>query len=383
MVHLLLTLIYISFISLGLPDGLLGSAWPTIYPEMNVPVSYAGLISMIICIGTITSSLFSERVTCRLGAGKVTLVSVAITAAALLGFSFSRSFWMLCLWSIPYGLGAGSVDAALNNYVALHYSSRHMNWLHCMWGVGASVGPYLMGHLLTGGQHWSTGYLSVGIIQIFLSAVLLISLPRWKQPVQSTATKPLGLKQALQTPGVRQVIITFFCYCALEQTAALWSASYFHLHAGFSAGTAATLGSLFFMGITLGRAISGFIAVKLNDQAMIRFGLSIIAFGILFLLLPLGRVGAFVGLLTVGLGCAPIYPSMMHSTPALFGAEHSQALMGIQTASAYVGTALMPPLFGWIANHVSISLLSIYLLIQLTFMALAYRKLSCICKKSA
>lgn len=381
MVHLLLSLIYLSFISLGLPDGLLGAAWPSVYPELNIPISYAGIVSMIICMGTITSSLLSEYFTYRLGTGKVTLISVALTALALLGFSWSNSFWMLCLWSIPYGLGAGSVDAALNNYVALHYSSRHMSWLHCMWGIGASVGPYVMGLILTGGGHWSQGYLYVGIAQIILCAIILISLPLWKKANQSEQAKPLGLKQTLQLTGAKEVMVAFFSYCALEQTAALWSASYFHLHGGFNPETAAYLGSLFFMGITLGRAISGFIAAKLSDHAMIRLGFSIIAVGICLLLLPLGKIGAFVGLLIIGLGCSPIYPCMMHATPSFFGAERSQALMGLQTASAYVGTAFMPPLFGLIANHISISLLGIFLLAQLILMFFSYQKLTNLCKK--
>ena len=381
MIHLLLAVIYLSFISLGLPDGLLGAAWPSIYPELQVPVSYAGIVSMIICIGTVISSLLSDRLTHKLGSGAVTAISVALTALALLGFSFSNSFWMLCLWAIPYGLGAGSVDASLNNYVALHYSSRHMSWLHCMWGVGASVGPYLMGFLLSGGQHWSKGYLYIGIAQIVLTAVILLSLPLWKRTVQDSGAEPLPLMQVFQFPGARQVMICFFCYCALEQTAALWSASYFHLHAGVSAETAATLGSLFFLGITVGRAISGFVSFKLNDTAMIRLGFGIIAAGLLLLLLPLGQVGAICGLLLVGFGCAPIYPSMMHATPEYFGAAHSQALMGVQTASAYVGTALMPPLFGLIANHISISLMGPYLVVMLIFMMLSHRKLVLICSQ--
>ena len=383
MVHLLLSLIYLSFISLGLPDGLLGAAWPTVYPEFEIPVSYAGIVSMIICIGTVTSSLLSERFTHRLGAGKVTLISVAMTSIALLGFSWSRSFGMLCLWAIPYGLGAGSVDAALNNYVALNYSSRHMSWLHCMWGVGASVGPYVMGALLTAGQHWSRGYLYVGILQILLTAVLLLSLPLWKQANTTNTSKPLKLKQILQVPGACQVMIAFFCYCALEQTTALWSASYFHLYSNFSSEASATLGSLFFMGITIGRAISGLIAPKFTDNTMIRLGFGIITVGILLMLLPFGQIGSVIGLLTVGLGCAPIYPCLMHATPAHFGPERSQALMGVQTASAYVGTALMPPLFGLIANHISISLLGIFLLIQLCLMVFSHRRLTLISKKPA
>ncbi|MBQ7416285.1 MAG: MFS transporter [Oscillospiraceae bacterium] len=375
MVHLLLALIYISFISLGLPDGLLGAAWPSMYGGLEVPVSYAGIISMIICVGTILSSLMSERLTHKLGAGKVTAISVCLTAAALFGFSFSTQFWMLCLWAIPYGLGAGSVDASLNNYVALHYSSRHMSWLHCMWGVGASTGPYIIGFVLSGGMHWSMGYRLVGLIQVLLTALLFISLPIWKSSPKNsdgTDSAPVPLHRAVKIPGAKEVMITFFCYCALEQTAALWSGSYLTLYAGLSEEAAASFASLFFLGITAGRAVSGFVTMKLNDTQMIRLGICIIAAGVLVLLLPLGIAGAMAGLLLVGLGCAPIYPCIMHATPEHFGADKSQALMGIQTASAYVGTALMPPLFGLIANHISISLLGIYLLIILVIMTLTH-----------
>ena len=383
MVHLMLAVIYLSFISLGLPDGLLGAAWPSMYPELNIPVSYAGIVSMIICGGTVTSSLLSDRLSHRFGAGLVTVVSVGMTAAALIGFSVCDTFGALCIWALPYGLGAGSVDASLNNYVALHYPSRHMSWLHCMWGVGAAAGPYMMGILLSGGQHWSRGYLFIGIAQIILSAALFLSLPLWKKAEQNDRSEPLSLKQVMLIPGARQVMVTFFCYCALEQTAALWSASYFHLHGGFTADEAASLGSLFFLGITLGRAISGFITIKLNDASMIRLGFIITAVGIVLLCIPGGHFCAVTGVLLVGLGCAPIYPCMMHATPEHFGAANSQALMGIQTASAYIGTAFMPPLFGLIANHISISLMGMYLLTMLVFMILSHRKLIGICKKSA
>ena len=378
MFHLLLALIYISFISLGLPDGLLGAAWPSIYVGLDVPVSYAGILSIIICVGTICSSLMSERLTCKLGPGKVTAISVALTAAALLGFSFSREYWMLCLWAIPYGLGAGSVDATLNNYVALHYSSRHMSWLHCMWGVGASTGPYIVGFVLTMGMNWSLGYQIVGIIQIVLTAILFLSLPLWKNPTAElsvTPSTPVPLSKAIRIPGAKSVVVTFLCYCALEQTAALWSGSYLTLYAGLSQEAAATFSSLFFLGITAGRGISGFMTMKLNDTQMVRLGICIISLGVVILLLPLGIPGAMTGLMLIGLGCAPIYPCVMHSTPAYFGAANSQALMGIQTASGYVGTALMPPLFGLIANHISISLMGIYLAILLVMMILAHETL--------
>ena len=384
MFHLLLALIYLSFISLGLPDGVLGAAWPAMYGELDVPVSFAGILSMIICVGTILSSLMSERLTFKLGPGKVTAISVFLTAAALFGFSFSREYWMLCLWAIPYGLGAGSVDATLNSYVALHYSSRHMSWLHCMWGVGASTGPYIVGFVLTGGMHWSLGYQIVGIIQILLTAILFLSLPLWTNRANAqseTPAAPLSLRRAIKIIGAKEVMVTFLCYCALEQTAALWSGSYLTLHAGLSTQAAASFSSLFFLGITVGRGISGFVTMKLNDTQMIRLGMGIIAVGVVILMLPLGVSGAMTGLMLVGLGCAPIYPCIMHSTPAHFGADNSQALMGIQTASAYVGTALMPPLFGLIANHISISLLGGYLAVLLVIMLLTHEILVRKCEK--
>ncbi len=399
MTHLLLFIIYIAFISLGLPDSLLGSAWPSIYPQFAVPVSYAGIISMIIALGTIFSSLQSDRLTKKYGTGKVTAASVATTAVALFGFSISHSFFALCLWAIPYGLGAGSVDASLNNYVALHYKSRHMSWLHCMWGVGASVGPYIMGYALTGGLGWNSGYRIIAILQVVLTACLILSLPLWKKSVSevevevvkagtdadsvaedkpgkaNSSSKALTLREIIAIPGAKEVMITFFCYCALEQTAGLWAASYLNLHRGLTAETAASFASLFFLGITAGRAVSGFITMLLNDRQMIRLGQAIIAVGTLILLLPLPSSFALAGLILIGLGCAPIYPCIIHSTPALFGAERSQAIIGVEMASAYVGTCLMPPLFGALANLIGIRLLPVYLLVILILMFVMFGRL--------
>lgn len=388
MTHLLLAIIYIAFISLGLPDSLLGSAWPAIYPEFHVPISYAGIISMIISIGTIISSLQSDRLTRCLGTGKVTAISVATTAIALLGFSYSHSFGMLCLWAIPYGLGAGSVDASLNNYVALHYESRHMSWLHCFWGVGATLGPYIMGFALTGSKGWNAGYRYIGILQIILTAVLFISLPMWKNRKSETAqgTKsdknPLSLTKALRIPGTKEVMLCFFCYCALEQTTILWASSYLSLHKAVPAETAASFASMFFIGITFGRAISGFVTMKLNDAQMIRLGQGIIAIGLAVLLLPFGAVVSLIGLTLIGLGCAPIYPCVIHSTPDHFGAENSQAIIGIQMASAYCGSCLMPPLFGLIANHISVSLFPVYMLVILVLMFMMHERLLVKTKKA-
>ena len=379
MFYLLLAIIYLSFISLGLPDGLLGAGWPTMYPELTVPVSYAGIISMIISLGTIISSLCSDRLTYALGPGKVAALSVGLTAAALFGFSYSNAFWMLCLWAIPYGLGAGSVDASLNNYVALHYTSRHMSWLHCMWGLGATIGPYIMGFVLTTGGHWSAGYRYVGFLQITLTTILLLSLPLWKNRQSTLAevpeTKPLPLSQVVKIRGAKEVMITFFCYCALEQTAMLWASSYLFLQKGLSEETAAFFASLFFIGITAGRGLNGFLTLKFSDTNLIRGGQYIIALGIAALLLPLGDLFSLAGLVLIGLGCAPIYPCIIHSTPIHFGPERSQALIGVQMASAYVGSCLAPPVFGLIANHISPGLMPLYLLAILALMVFMHEKL--------
>ena len=381
----LLAIIYLSFISLGLPDALLGAAWPNMYPQFQVPVSYAGIISMIIALRTIISSLQSDRLTRKFGTGKVTAVSVGITALALWGFSISHSFILLCLWAIPYGLGAGSVDASLNNYVALHYSSKHMSWLHCMWGVGATLGPYIMGAVLTGGATWNTGYRIISVLQIALTAVLIFSLPKWKgQNTSSGETvhgKALSLKEILAIPGAKAVMICFFCYCAIESTTMLWASSYLHLSKSVDAKTAASFAGMFCIGITIGRGINGFIAMKLKDCQMIRMGQAIILTGIIVMILPFGKTISLIGFSLIGLGCAPVYPCIIHSTPSHFGAERSQAIIGVQMASAYVGTCLMPPLFGLIANHISIKLLPVYLLILLALMVYMHELLERKCKK--
>lgn len=355
MVSLLLPVIYLAFISLGLPDSVLGAAWPSMYGELGAALSWAGIVSMIISLGTIVSALSSERLTLRLGTGGVTAVSVLLTAVALLGFSLSGQFWQLCLWAVPYGLGAGSVDAALNNYVALHYESRHMSWLHCMWGLGASAGPVIMGRALAGGS-WQGGYRTIALLQFALTAVLLLSLPLWKRPqanVEGAEFKPHPIPELLRRPGVPQVLVCFFCYCALESTAGMWAASYCTLVRGIDAGTAARWASLFYVGITVGRGVSGFLTMKVNDQNMIRLGQALIAAGTVLILLPTGQGTLFAGLITVGLGCAPIYPSIIHETPLNFGREVSMSMTGLQMATAYVGTCLVPPLFGLLAQYVT------------------------------
>ncbi len=382
MFQLLLAIIYLAFISLGLPDALLGSAWPIMYQEFCVPVSYMGIISMIIAAGTVVSSLMSDRLTKKLGTGKVTALSVLLTAIALLGFSISSSMWMLCLWAIPYGLGAGSVDASLNNYVALHYASRHMSWLHCMWGIGASLGPSIMGLALSHGQTWNMGYRYIAILQVVLTTILFISLPLWKKnnTVSSSCDEEpssdhiLTLREIIRLSGAKEIMIAFFCYSAIEQTTGQWGSSYLVLHKGLTEETAATFAGLFYIGITIGRALSGFITMKLNDTQMIRLGEVIILLGCIALFLPFGSIISLCGFILIGLGCAPIYPSIIHSTPANFGADKSQAVIGVQMAAAYVGTTVMPPLFGIIANNISIALLPLYVFAALLLMFAMYER---------
>lgn len=392
MISLLLAIIYISFISLGLPDSLLGSAWPIIYPKMQVPVSYSGIIFMIISIGTVISSLQSDRLTKRLGAGKITAISVAMTAVALLGFSFSHTFLALCLWAIPYGLGAGGVDAALNNYVALHFASRHMSWLHCMWGVGASVGPYIMSAAITRTASWNNGYRVIGMIQIVLSVLIFLSLPLWKKKEnedqngaegENAETKPIPLKDVIKIQGAKEIMLAFFCYCALEQTVGLWASSYLVLYKDVPEVTATGFASLFYIGITVGRAVNGFLTMKFNDTQLIYMGQAIIAGGIVLLMLPAPDVVALVGFVAIGVGCAPIYPCIIHSTPVHFGRENSQAMVGVQMASAYIGTSVMPPLFGLIAKGIGIYLLPIYLFVILGVQFIMYTRVRRIKSRTA
>ena len=384
MFQLLLAIIYIAFISLGLPDSMLGAAWPDMYVEFGVPLSCAGILSALIAAGTIVSSLQSDRLTLKLGTGKVTAISVAMTAAALFGFSITHNFWLLCLWAIPYGLGGGSVDASLNNYVALHYKSRHMSWLHCMWGVGAATGPYIMGYALTRGQGWNSGYRIISMMQIVLTAILFLSIPLWKKRstvIEETGEKrkPMSLKDVLKIKGAKEVLICFFCYCAIEQTAGLWASSYLNLYKGVPVETAASFGAMFFIGITAGRAISGFLTIKLTDLKMIRLGQALILAGIVIMFLPLNAYTTLAGLIMIGLGCAPIYPCIIHSTPAHFGEDKSQAVIGVQMAFAYTGTLCMPPLFGIIANTITVALLPVYLIILLVLMVVMHETL---CQKT-
>ena len=373
----LLAITYLAFIRLGLPDTMLGSAWPEMHLQLAVPVSYAGIISMLIATGTVIASLTSDLLTRRLGTGRVTALSVALTAAALLGCSLAPSFWVLCLIALPYGLGAGAVDVALNNYVAIHFHARHMSWLHCFWGIGATLGPYIMGACLTGGWGWHGGYRTVGLIQLALTACLFLTLPLWRgartqvNGASVEQTPSPGALALLRLPGVKADLLALFAYQGLEQTIGLWAASFMVMARGISAQQAATWAALFYLGMTLGRLLSGFLTLRFTDQAMVRLGQGVTALGILLTVLPLGHLTLCAGLLCLGLGCAPIYPSLLHETPSNFGIALSQAVMGLLMACAYVGTTLLAPVFGLIAQNVSIRLFPAYLLLMLVIMTVS------------
>ena len=370
MYSLLLALIYLAFISLGLPDSLLGSAWPAMHHSLDIPVSYMGAVSMVISGGTVISSLLSDRMTKRFGTGVVTVTSVFLTAAALLGFSFSGRFWHLVIFAVPYGLGAGAIDAALNNYVALHYASRHMSWLHCFWGVGTIVSPFIMSYALKSSV-WNTGYRMVSFIQFGIALALLVTLPLWKagRAQEKGAETESGAKGVLRIKGVPRILIGFFAYCSAESTAMYWASTYMVEVKGIPSRQAAGFAALFFIGITIGRFLSGFIANRLGDRRMILLGTVILSCGILLLPITAGMsVLSLAGFVILGLGCAPIYPCIIHSTPDNFGAENSGAIIGIQMAGAYVGMTFVPPLFGLIGNHVGFWIFPLYLALFIAVM---------------
>ena len=400
MFSFLLLIIYLSFISLGLPDALLGSAWPIMHEELKVPLSYSGSVYMLISCCTILSSLKSESLNRRFGTGKITAFSVLLTALAIFGFSMSRSFYMLLLFAIPYGLGAGSVDAALNHYVALHYSSRHMNWLHCMWGIGASIGPYIMGFVLQRGYSWSKGYFLIGMLQAGLTFLLFLSLGLWKEKEEDMndlvkvemhegeeGKKAMSFREILRIPGAKECIASFFFYCAIEQTIGLWSGSFMVYSLRIDAKLAASFVALFYFGITFGRFLAGIFSAKWKDEELILGGIAILFLGIALLFpaglssgkqlfgMELGQVFVILSLLFMGLGCAPIYPAIIHSTPYNFGAENTSALIGKQMASAYIGSLSLPPIFGVLAKNFGTELFPFYAVVLGIAMLYMYKQL--------
>ena len=391
MASLLLAIIYLAFISLGLPDSLLGSAWPEMHQVMGVELSAMGIVTTLIAVGTVVSSLLSDKITAKFSTQVVVTFSVGLTAVGLLGFSFAPTFVTLCLFAIPYGLGAGAIDAALNNYVALHYTSRHMSWLHCFWGVGTVISPYVMSFALGTEMGWAGGYRIVGGIQIAILFVLIFSLPVWKKAghiakpsideVTEAAEPPksLGIVGALKIRGVSYVLLGFLGYCAAESTVMVWASTYFFEAKSTTEEVAAALGSLFFIGMTIGRFFAGFISNRVGDKNMIRIGLGISVVGVIIIAIPATLPLSIAGFLLIGLGFAPVYPSIIHSTPESFGAENSQAIIGIQMAAAYLGATLAPPIFGLIANYIDVKLMPLYIAV---FVVLCFVMLELLNKQS-
>ena len=368
--RLLLLVIYLAFISLGLPDSLLGSGWPSMFISFDVPIHYGGIIAMIVASGTVISSLFSAKLIQRFGVAKITTISVLMTALALLGFAHSENFIFICILAIPLGLGAGCVDVALNNYVALHYRAIHMNWLHCFWGVGAAIGPMLMARYLAMGQSWKEGYNAVSWVQMGLVFILLLSIPLWgkrakNQEASRGSQSKLSLMKLISLPGIKSALSVFFCYCTIEATFGLWGASYLVLVRDFKAEEAAKFVAIYYAGITIGRFISGFVSLKLNNQALVKLGQGLIVLGIVTLILPF-QASILPGFFLVGFGCAPIFPSLLHNTPHNFGKTNSESIMGLQMAFAYIGITLMPFIYGKLASYIGFSSLIWFLIIILS-----------------
>lgn len=388
MATILLTIIYIAAVGLGLPDALLGAAWPSMVQEMEGALGWAGAISMVISAGTIVSILYSHRLIRVFGTGKVTVISVGMTGLALMGFSMSRNFWHLCLWAVPYGLGAGCVDVAVNSYVALHYKSRHMSWLHCLWGVGAAVGPLIMGKCLTASLNWTGGYQITGILQIALTMILFIALPFWEKGDRALwkrgkYRRDLTFREIVRRPGAGALMISFFCYGALEITIGLWTASYMVLCKDINASRAASLTALFYLGIVMGRFLAGFVADRIKDKNMIRIGQLLTALGFVCLVLPGYEAFWMEGLLLLGMGLSPMYPGLLHAIPEQFGAERAEEMMSVQIVCAYVGSILMPPLFGILAEVYSVGIFPRYLLILQAVLIIMTERVNCSGKKKA
>ncbi|MER2040540.1 MFS transporter [Desemzia incerta] len=379
---LILIIVYLSFISLGLPDSLLGSAWPAMYGELGVSISSISWISVITTGGTVLSSLLSGTMIKRFGTARVTLVSILLTAIALLGFAFSGSFLGLCILAIPLGLGAGSVDAALNNFVALYFKASHMSWLHSFWGLGATMGPLILSFFIARGS-WENGYLAIGILQLILVAFITSSLPKWKQVENKDANDVSeaevvfqSKKSVLKKSGVKLSVLAFFLYSAIETTTGLWSSTYLVEYKSLAPEVAARWTSLFFLGITIGRLVSGFLTYTMSNKSLIRVGQLICAFGGVLLLLPFSDLFSMAGLLFIGLGCAPIYPSMIHDTPNRFGRGASQSVMGLQVAFAYVGSSIMPLIFSGLVSFSTIGLFPVYILLSVVIMTLCSEKMN-------
>jgi len=381
---LLIAVIYLIFISLGLPDSLLGSGWPAMRVFFGVPSSFAGYVSMTISFMTIISALLSPRLMRKMQTKWIVIISIMLTVAGLLGFSVCTEYWMLFLMAVPYGLGAGAIDASINNYVAMHYSGSVMNFLHCFYGVGAMISPYIMASALRRAR-WNEGYRWTAYLQIAILVVCILSLPLWKRnqtkEEEETLKNSAGIREVVKIPGAVQTLIAFFAYCSGEATCFLWVPSFFAgTKKGLSAGTIASFGSLIFGGLMLGRLIAGFISNHFGDRKMIRMGIVLELLGILVVMLPFpGYVVTAVGFVMIGTGMGPVYPAIQHMAPQNFGRKNSAAMIGLQMASAYVGSTFMPMVFGLLQEALGIWIMPWYLLIfaflNIGMLEFSYKKL--------
>ena len=361
---LLAAIIYIAFISLGLPDSMLGAAWPMMYADLNVPISYAGFISMTVCGGTVVSSIMYSRLARRIPTGIVTAVSVAMTALALMGFSFASSFPMIIALAVILGLGAGAIDAGLNNYVAIHFKARAMSFLHASWGIGTTVGPFLLSYLISIGLGWQEGYRILSTVQFIICIMLFASLPLWKKAENAEkgdTTAPVPEYRRFCKGAVIPAILAFFAYCSMENTAMIWSATFLVEARGFSEGLAAVSAGVLFWGMTAGRLFSGFISDRLGDRKMLAIGETASLIAILLIAFIPGKLSV-AALFLLGFGFGPIYPSMIHQTPEYFGVERSSEIMGLEMASAYIGSMFMPPVFGLIGRRISMDVFPLFAL---------------------
>ena len=373
----LLVVIYIAFIGLGVPDSLIGSAWPAIHSEMNIPVEAVSILTFIISGCTVLSSMFSAGILNKLGTAKVTAFSTAMTAAALLGFSFAPSFWFMIPLAVILGLGAGAIDSGLNNYVALHFKASHMNFLHCFYGIGVSLSPYLMSQALSNAG-WRSGYRYAFYVQAAITLLLIISIPMWKKSSSAEENEEescinLTLFQMAKMPEVRQVWIIMLATNAIEYACGVWGSTYLVTEKGFEAKHGALALTVYYIGMSTGRFISGLLSDKISTWKRIGIGTIILAPAIAIMLLPLHGAVTVVGLFLVGLGNGSIYPNMIHLTPHNFGKDVSQSIMGSQIAFAYIGVMLAPPAVSLISGLFGIKIYPVLLAVLYVIMVAALR----------
>lgn len=381
----LLVIIYLSFVGLGIPNALLGSAWPAMYEGLGVPITSAGLVQIMISGGAIISSLFAGKIIKRVGFATATIESVITMTISLIVISFSPNFLFLCIWAIPLGLGTGLLDATINSYAALYYKSKHMNWLHCCWGVGCAVGSVIISFSLVNWQSWQLGYRIGGIFQIVIIALLFISFPRWKKPATTLTnegderSKDLSIREMLSLSGAKETLIAFFIFGSLGAIMTVWGSSYFVTIHNVPPETAASWISLYFLGLTAGRFLAGLLAIKFTNKQLVQSGELLIGAGLTIMLLPLPTTTILFGFILIGFGFAPLFPCLIHETPVRFGKNNSQHMMGFQMACASIGMTTMPQLLGMLVKKTSYKLLpptiGVLLLILVYTIQRLYRKI--------